>query len=64
MSTQTFTAFPRWDGWLDAIFCECSSQASIALVHQKIFSSYPCNKSQACVQPAVGYVVTTMGGLH
>ena len=45
--SPTFTAFPRWDDWLDAIFCERfhKSITVISLIRQKIFSGYSFNKS-------------------
>ncbi len=47
ISSQTFTAFPWWDDWLDAIFCERFHQSItvISLIRQKIFRGYSFNKS-------------------
>ena len=47
ITPQAVTTFSRWNDWMDAIFLEDSYQSItvIPLIRQKIFSSYPFNKS-------------------
>ena len=47
ITPQAVTTFSRWNDWMDAIFLEDSYQSItvIPFIRQKIFSSYPFNKS-------------------